>query len=169
MTSTNLRQGIEYDPTEWFGHDFPEHFKKEVPWFNEILFDDKTRTHKGIKYRVLRMPDGYWNGYVFLPKGHFLYGKLYYDEEIENLNVHGGITYSNFDYGEGSSWMLGFDTSHWYDHAPRDKCRSLDAFYIAVKNYKTYSYVVKETKKLIKDIKMKESAFNFCIRRKNEH
>jgi hypothetical protein len=73
---------------------------------------------------------GFANGYVVLPKDHPLWGLHYTAEEIEALNVHGGITFSekvdedmindpkfgvdlvNEDLG---SWVIGFDTRHFGD------------------------------------------------------
>ena len=143
----------ELDPTTWVGHDFPEHWKIQVPWFKDQLWDDKIRTYKGMKYFVMRMSWGVWNGYVFLPKGHPLHGKTYMDnEEIEELNVHGGITYNS---SCGDNWVLGFDTSHINDHTPNNKCRTLKEFHRGIEKYKTHEYVINECKILIKDIKKK--------------
>lgn len=55
---------------------------------------------------------GWGNGYIKIPRGHWLHGMIYYN--IEELSppflVHGGITYSNT---EGDYWVLGFDTAHY--------------------------------------------------------
>lgn len=51
-------------------------------------------------------------GYVRIPKGHELYGKIY--TYIENISVHGGLTYGGFD-DDGEYW-LGFDCNHWLDN-----------------------------------------------------
>ncbi len=65
---------------------------------------------------------GWGNGYVIIPKGHKLYGVNY--EEID-VNVHGGLTFSEFandlDWSEmpeysKDGWVVGFDTAHLYDN-----------------------------------------------------
>lgn len=70
---------------------------------------------------------GWGNGYVAIPKNHFLYG-LDYDEihNIININVHGGLTFSNSyenckhwkevteEYKD--CWIIGFDTAHYGDN-----------------------------------------------------
>lgn len=54
---------------------------------------------------------GQWNGYVELPKDHPYYGK-YYDDMDNNIDVHGGITYSDYN-----GWV-GFDCAHGWDLKP---------------------------------------------------
>ena len=70
---------------------------------------------------------GFANGYVVIPKNHPLWGLHYTAEEIESLNVHGGITFSekvdedminhilwgkDLEDGDLGSWIIGFDTCH---------------------------------------------------------
>ena len=64
---------------------------------------------------------GTFNGYVGVPKGHPLYNKDYHDKRIENLEVHGGVTFSGkWDEPELNSelWWIGFDTAHHTDITP---------------------------------------------------
>lgn len=70
---------------------------------------------------------GWGNGYVSIPKGHILYKKKY--DEIHlmfpEINVHGGLTYSDFvekgsvfeknGFKEGD-YIIGFDTGHFGDN-----------------------------------------------------
>lgn len=66
---------------------------------------------------------GWGNGYVIIPKGHPLHGKDY--NEIEGIDVHGGITLSESANGltgifrqkriPKDCWILGFDTAHFAD------------------------------------------------------
>jgi hypothetical protein len=69
---------------------------------------------------------GWGNGYVLIPKNHHLHGKHY--TEI-NVNVHGGLTYSDlidedmidsfkdlFTEDDIDSWCVGFDTAHLGDN-----------------------------------------------------
>jgi hypothetical protein len=77
---------------------------------------------------------GFANGYVVIPKDHPLWGLDYTAEEIESLNVHGGITFSekvdedminhilwgkDFEEEDLGSWLIGFDTRHSGDNLKR--------------------------------------------------
>ena len=60
---------------------------------------------------------GYRCGYVKVSQDHHLYGKNYFDDEILDLDVHGGITFAEADaaceaLGEDNGWWLGFDCAH---------------------------------------------------------
>jgi hypothetical protein len=95
------------------------------------------------KYGIPKMEFGWGNGYVVISKEHPLYGKTH-DELNEFLDIHGGITFS--DYAKGiikrkgindDDWVIGFDTCHYDDtleNWPKEK-------------------VKEETKKLKKQIK----------------
>ena len=79
---------------------------------------------------------GNWCGYVGVEKGHPLHGVDYWDRpELEELDVHGGVTYScrcedgkNAEQegichvpAEGEAkdvWWFGFDCSHYLDLVP---------------------------------------------------
>lgn len=66
---------------------------------------------------------GWGNGYVSLPKGHKFYGLHYDDDLLQDIDIHGGLTYSE---QEGDFWTFGFDTAHHADTAenwPKDKVR----------------------------------------------
>ena len=143
------------NPEEWAGHDLPEKYRSQLPWFNEILWDSKTHEHKGLKFRVIRMTWGTWNGYVILPKGHIFHGKDILDKEIEDLTVHGGVTYTDSGGGNWSKeddWIVGFDTNHMYDFSPDSTVRGFNTFLEGCKNYKNHGYVFQEAKKLIDSI-----------------
>jgi hypothetical protein len=77
---------------------------------------------------------GFANGYVVIPKDHPLWGLEYTAEEIESLNVHGGITFSekvdedminhvlwgkDLEDEDLGSWLIGFDTRHSGDNLKR--------------------------------------------------
>tara|TARA_R100001530_G_scaffold66534_1_gene47577 strand:- start:183 stop:668 length:486 start_codon:yes stop_codon:yes gene_type:complete len=151
----------ELDLTDWFGYNFPEEEKETIPWFKDQLWDYVKHSHKGMRYRIMRMSWGIWNGYVYIPSDHPLHGKGFMEDdgEIDELSVHGGITYNclSDENDPLSDWTIGFDTNHMYDHAPSDKIRSEGEYNLAIKYYKTHAYVMKEAKNLIKDIKKKYS------------
>jgi len=145
----------ELNPDTWAGYELPENYKLQLPWFNEILWDSKIHEHAGIKFRIMRMSWGTWNGYVFLPKGHVFHGKNMNDKAIEDLKVHGGVTYTAAGGGicsNDNDWILGFDTNHIYDFSPDNRIRNFNIFLDGCKNYKTHAYVVQETKNLIDSI-----------------
>jgi hypothetical protein len=77
---------------------------------------------------------GFANGYVVIPKDHPLWGLDYTAEEMESLNVHGGITFSekvdedminhvlwgkDLEEEDLGSWLIGFDTRHSGDNLKR--------------------------------------------------
>lgn len=92
--------------------DFKLHFFGEGEWMeepDEVYFD-----YKGMQCRIKRNSLGALCGYVMIPKKHSLYNK---DDEHLGIQVHGGITYQNFD-DEGKYW-IGFDCVHSGDLKPR--------------------------------------------------
>lgn len=60
------------------------------------------------------MDHGWGNGYVSITKDHKFYGLSYMDDKLQEIDVHGGLTYSE---QEGDYWTFGFDTSHYSDTA----------------------------------------------------
>ena len=52
---------------------------------------------------------GYGNGYIGLPKQHPFYNKDYTDIYQDNINIPGGLTFSQLHNG---LWVIGFDTLH---------------------------------------------------------
>ena len=151
----DLELESELNPDTWAGYDLPENYKSQLPWFNEILWDPEIHEHGNLKFRLLRMSWGIWNGYVILPKGHIFHGKNMSDKEIEDLQVHGGVTYSapgGNDWSKDDDWILGFDTNHMHDFSPDSKIRDFKIFLTGCKNYKNHAYVVQEAKNLIDSI-----------------
>jgi len=57
-----------------------------------------------------------WCGYVQVPKDSFLFKKDYNNEIFNNVDVHGGLTYSD-DLNNDNNWWFGFDTAHFGDWA----------------------------------------------------
>ncbi len=84
------------------------------------------------------MDVGEANGYCALPSDHPCYG-MGYDSIHQNydIDVHGGLTYSNWGHECGIGempeylktkdyWVIGFDTCHWGDTLgtwPRERVR----------------------------------------------
>jgi hypothetical protein len=80
--------------------------------------------HAGLKCAVVQAREAQHRcGYVRVPPTHPLYGKPY--DETENLEVHGGITFSEQEAcveEDGKGWWFGFDFVHsgdaMYDPKP---------------------------------------------------
>ena len=81
---------------------------------------------------VIFTDTGEYNGYVAVPPEHPLYGKGDSAEEVEALDVHGGVTYTGkikhlpypselLDHKEipRDWWVFGFDTCHYGDNADK--------------------------------------------------
>jgi hypothetical protein len=89
------------------------------------------------------MKKGWGNGYVAVPPSHILYKKHYdevyymFEDEAQQISIHGGLTYSQFGDGENAPkdwWVFGFDTNHFQDDIetwPKEKVEeeTLDLFW----------------------------------------
>lgn len=102
-------------------------------WHSEpdkVQFADATT---GLPCLIVRGKAGALCGYVGVAEGHPLYGVQYSDDSV-SLDAHGGITYSDFCFGdpEGHTichvagdgepdkvWWFGFDCLHLYDRVPK--------------------------------------------------
>lgn len=73
--------------------------------FNLILIESH------INKLGLNLNGGWGNGYVGLPHWHPLFN-IHYDE-IEDIYVHGGLTYSDYYDDTKNLWVIGFDTNHY--------------------------------------------------------
>jgi hypothetical protein len=61
---------------------------------------------------------GWGNGYVAVPPNHPAY-KMDYDTLLYSIDVHGGLTYTDWGNGENAPknwWVFGFDTNHFGDN-----------------------------------------------------
>lgn len=97
------------------------------PWADEPN-KELWKSH-GLDCLINRNHMGAWCGYVGVPPSHPLYGKSYQELEEKriDLEVHGGITYSDFcqgeichpsDEGEAPVYWFGFDCAHAWDLIP---------------------------------------------------
>ena len=84
----------------------------------------------------------WYTGYVIIPKGHKFYEADDMDEDVMDLEVHGGITFADV-LPEVGEFALGFDCAHFRDNPFDNDDR----------------YVSEECKNLIKEIKEKEDRF----------
>lgn len=83
---------------------------------------------------------GVWNGYVTLPKD------CKEPEDINNLNVHGGITYTGED--SAGNIVIGFDTAHLGDYSPYIYLIDQDGKNI----YRSHEYVLSECERLCRQL-----------------
>jgi hypothetical protein len=86
----------------------------------------------GLPCLIRRGPMGALCGYVGVSAGHRLFEKLYSDPAAEELNAHGGLTFSDHCDGDEEKgichvpgnaepdhvWWFGFDAAHWQDLVP---------------------------------------------------
>jgi hypothetical protein len=125
--------------------------------------DFKQFEYNGYICQIRRNPYfGNLCGYVgVLPEDTNFYMKTYNDIEDkygEDINVHGGLTFSNFwDNKDDPRWYIGFDCAHAGDMCPGsyqkypniyiNKFRTLE-----YENYRDMTYVTKECKNLVDQI-----------------
>lgn len=79
---------------------------------------EKEFEHCGLRCVCVLQNMGHRCGYVGVDESHPLYGEDYDHEAVSNLDVHGGVTYSNGDgyYPiESDLWWFGFDCAHYMD------------------------------------------------------
>ena len=122
---------------------------------------------------------GHRCGYVRIPKTNKLYGlEMDYENpnELEELDVHGGITYNRtspiFDRENAElEYWIGFDCAHCYDKKDIKAWEKYNRLYglnwdyiinltkksqITYGEVRTYDYVLNEIKKLVLQIKRLE-------------
>ena len=107
------------------------------PWENEPDRIEWRSPGSSLPRMALRGPMGSWCGYVGVPEGHPLHGKKGWgtgegeeqrDDRVDQLDVHGGLTYAEACSGNichvpqpGESdhvWWFGFDCAHSGDLTP---------------------------------------------------
>ncbi len=118
---------------------------------------------------------GAWCGYVGIPKEHPYNGKS--SRDIDNIYVHGGLTYSEECNGEPGSgichkvedckdhaWWLGFDCGHFGDYSPAmESVIPTHIIYTEVDaplpdiSYKTLDYTKNEITSLASQLKAMEA------------
>lgn len=117
----------------------------EGPWLTEPLYEPQNFEYKGYTIWLNRGPSGAWNGYIGVPlDSHYAQ-----DENYDELDVHGGVTwngpdlpFSNDDKNTQSFW-IGFDCGHWNDYQPiyeqffKKECRHPSPFHIKIEEFKS--------------------------------
>lgn len=133
------------------------------PWQDEPDKRQWQDEDTGLPCLIVRNGSGALCGYVGIAKGHPKFAKEYADEDVFPLEVHGGLTFSDFcadtedvtrhvchipDKGEPDKvWWLGFDCSHHMDLSP--KYAAIDNFpSFESETYKDINYVTQQCKQL---------------------
>jgi hypothetical protein len=112
------------------------------PWVNEP--DLLEWNSYGLECKIRRNAMFALCGYVFLPKGHSMYG-INYNDVFSQTDVHGGLTYSQevtTDDGR-QMWVFGFDCSHLGDFVPLSTSFQVRAYDSGT--YRDIEYVRDET------------------------
>jgi hypothetical protein len=129
-------------------------------WDNEPDFLQDIEKETGYTYFISRIDLGNLCGYVILPKNHIVFENHYDDEIFQDIDVHGGLTYSEHDHRdieaneENPLWILGFDCAHSGDLMPGSPYLQIVPEYEKRfgRNYRNLDYVIKECKSLAKQL-----------------
>lgn len=117
--------------------------------------------HLGMPCIIHRNDFGAWCGYVAVSKNHPAYKRDY--DELQDIDVHGGLTYSEKCQGsichktdkDDDVWWLGFDCAHFDDLVPYTNLPSEireKIFSPTLGIYRDQEYVTAETKRLAEQL-----------------
>ena len=109
----------------------------------------------GYKAHVIWVNDSYYCGYVEVPNTHLCYFVSYsdndYNNPVYNLDVHGGVTYTDSslqNIESNDTWFIGFDAAH-----ACDRTRFWDEG-----EFRDLDYMVNECHKLAQQLKKIEES-----------
>ena len=143
------------------------------PWDSESDKMEWTDIDTGMACLIVRGPSGALCGYVAVEESHPLYEKYYGDlwnydtEEGTDINVHGGLTYSDFCQEVGrichtpeegkpdNVWWFGFDCAHSGDICPSYQKEDMEICGIPY-TYKDVDYVTRQVESLARQLKQVE-------------
>lgn len=152
---------------EWTFDDIDKSAWGNGPWLNEPDKVQWVDEDTGLACMAKRHPRyGHWCGYVGLPPEHPAHGKHYDDPFLENIFIHGGITYSEF-YADDDEitgicrflpepndpdplWWFGFDCAHLGDLSPGVPDMGLNRFQEPV--YRDLEFVRRSCSKLAQQL-----------------
>jgi hypothetical protein len=132
------------------------------PWETEPNHAEWIDEDTDYKCRIVRHDHfGHLCGYVGIPKSHPLWGKHYSDDEVENLDAHGGLTHSGEDQDDKDTWWFGFDCSHGGDLSPNMLVHLIGNGHTYTPDkgsdvYRTWEYVEREVRELSRQLKQAE-------------
>lgn len=166
-------------------NDFPP--ENKINWWGAGEWVDEPDTlgfeYKGytclIHRRAVREPytkdihifGGHLCGYVVIPETHSLFGKFEMNDEINQLDCHGGVTFNEGD--ENEAHLIGFDCTYSNDIVPSmEKLYTTSPDFIALKkkndemmerfnikrspffdkHYRNIDYCIKECKGLVNQL-----------------
>ena len=133
------------------------------PWETEPNHAEWIDEDTGYKCRITRHDHfGHLCGYVGIPKSHPLYGKHYSDDEVENLDAHGGLTHSGEDQDDKDTWWFGFDCLHGGDMTPNMLVHLIERGHTpdGSEVYRTWEYVEREVRELSAQLRMEDNLSN---------
>jgi hypothetical protein len=110
----------------------------------------ETFEYKGYKVVIKRMMHfgGQLNGYVRIPVNHPYYDKDFTSDDLENIQCHGGLTFSGELEGE-TGFFIGFDTAHYQDYMPFLQMNLSTDRTMNDGTYKDITYVRNECKHIV--------------------
>ena len=134
------------------------------PWQHEP--DRAEWEHAGLPCLAVRA-GGHWCGYAAVPPGHPWYGVPYSEYDTVNVDVHGGLTYSDACQGHvchvpkpgepDDVWWFGFDCNHSGDYSPQmavyARQQGHDWYHDRTEQYRTLDYVRAEVNRLAEQLK----------------
>ena len=143
----------------------PEHKLKLLvanrPWETEpdnAEWEDKVT---GYKCRITRHDKfKHLCGYVGIPNNHPSWGKNYNDVDVQ---VHGGLTFSEADDDDKLTWWFGFDCAHAGDISPELLISLIDIDRYTpdrTEVYRTWDYVENEVRELVRQLRDEDSLAN---------
>lgn len=126
------------------------------PWQDEA--DEVAFNHAGLACQISRNFAGCYCGYVGVSPEHPIYGKSYDEQDVEELAVHGGLTFAG-ERGPTTLWWFGFDCAHAGDYNPglaammHKHGESVPSFFDEG-IYRDLTYVTSEVKALAQSLRM---------------
>lgn len=129
------------------------------PWEREPDNEEWVHDLTGYKCTVWRHGTlGHLNGYVAIPRGHKAYGFNYDWLNDRDVEVHGGLTYSEKD-KDTDEWVVGFDCSHAGDFSPKLVATMLEYTETDISHhmrdtYRTFEWVKEEVCSLARQLKL---------------
>jgi len=99
---------IQYNKNSW----------PEGPWQNEPDVERWSDVASGLRCKIWRNQLGAWCGYAGVVPSSPLYEKDRNSQKLEDICVHGGLTFSGKHEEEGDIWFFGFDCCHAGDFIP---------------------------------------------------
>lgn len=98
---------------------------------------EKDFYYKNYRCLIIAQDSGFRCGYIKIPKNNILYNKKYQNIDI---NIHGGLTYSSFNYKgypiktKNKTYWIGFDCHHADDLYDLNLINSNSELYDIAKN-----------------------------------